>query len=103
MSNSPGLVDFASRLVNFVLNLLDGQVKFFEEFKRRTVKSILFIKMFLGLVEMMFGQVNANFSLPKWQAFKMTFFAPCVSTIIYCKEFHESIWRRLEKDFVFLK
>ena len=25
-----------------------------------------------------------------------------VSTI-YCKEFHESIWCRLEKDFVFLK
>ena len=32
-SNSPGLVDFAIRLVNFVLNLPDGQVNFFDEFK----------------------------------------------------------------------
>ena len=28
-----GLVDFAIRLLNFVLNLPDGQVKVFEEFK----------------------------------------------------------------------
>ena len=33
MSNSPGLVDFAGGLVNFVLNLPNGQVKIFEEFK----------------------------------------------------------------------
>ena len=33
MSDSPGLVDFAIRLVNSVINLSDGQVKFFEEFK----------------------------------------------------------------------
>ena len=33
MSDSPGLVDFAIGLVNSVLNLADGQVKFFEEFK----------------------------------------------------------------------
>ena len=32
VSNSPGLVDFAIRLVNSVLNLPDGQVKYFEEF-----------------------------------------------------------------------
>ena len=32
MSDSPGLVDFAIGLVNFVLNLADGQVKHFEEF-----------------------------------------------------------------------
>ena len=32
MSDSLGLVDFAM-LGNFVLNLPDGQVKFFEEFK----------------------------------------------------------------------
>ena len=31
--DSPGLVDFAIGLVNFVLNLADGQVKFFEAFK----------------------------------------------------------------------
>ena len=42
---------------------------------RRTVKSILLIKTFFGLVEMMFGLVNVSFSLPEWQAVKMTFFA----------------------------
>ena len=47
---------------------------------RRTVKSILPIKMFLGLVEMTFGLVYASFSLPKWQALKVTFYAPCRST-----------------------
>ena len=55
MSDSPGLVDFAIGLVNFVLNLPERQVKFFEEFKLQknsyfTVKSILLNKMFLGLV-----------------------------------------------------
>ena len=43
---------------------------------RRTVKSILLIKKFGALVEMTFGLINASFSLPKWQAVKMTFFAP---------------------------
>ena len=33
VSDSPGLVDFAIGLVNSVLNLANGQVKFFEEFK----------------------------------------------------------------------
>ena len=33
VSDSPGLVDFAIGLVNSVLNLPDGQVMFFEEFK----------------------------------------------------------------------
>ena len=33
VSDSPGLVDFAIELVNFELNLPDGQVKIFEEFK----------------------------------------------------------------------
>ena len=33
VSDSPGLGDFAIRLVNFELNLPDRQVKFFEEFK----------------------------------------------------------------------
>ena len=31
-SDSPGLADFAIRLVNSVLNLPDGQVKYVEEF-----------------------------------------------------------------------
>ena len=51
VSESPGLVDFAIGLVNFVLNLPDGQVNYFEEFNfyRRTLKSILLIKKCLGL------------------------------------------------------
>ena len=53
----------------------DGKVKFLEELKLQLVKSILLIKMVLGLVEMTFGLVYASFSLPGWQALKMTFFA----------------------------
>ena len=78
MSDSPGLVGFAIGLVNSVINLPDGQVKFFEEFKLQKYCEInLLIKTFLGLVEMMFGLVNVSFSLPEWQAVKVTFFAPC--------------------------
>ena len=77
VSDSRGLVDFAIGLVNFVLNLPDEQVKFLRNSDyRRTVKSILLIKKFLGLVEMTFGLVYASLSLPKWQAVKMTFSAP---------------------------
>ena len=32
MSNSPGLVDFAVRLVDFILHLPNGQVKFWVNF-----------------------------------------------------------------------
>ena len=35
VSNSPGLVDFAIGLVNSVFNLPDGQVIFFEDFKKQ--------------------------------------------------------------------
>ena len=72
-------MDFAIGLVNSVINL-HGQVKFFEEFKlQKNCEINLLIKtflVFLGLVEMMFGLVNVSFSLPEWQAVKMTFFAP---------------------------
>ena len=78
VSDSPGLVDFAFGLVNSVVNLPDGQVRFFEQFEynRRTMKSILLVKKRLGLVEMTSGLVNASFCLPNRQAVKMTFFAP---------------------------
>ena len=54
-------------------------MKFFEEiFKlQKNCEINLLIKTFLGLVEMMFGLVNVSFSLPEWQAVKMTFYAPC--------------------------
>ena len=42
------------------------------------MKSILQVKKFLELVEMVSGLVNASFSLPKRQAVnKIIFFAPC--------------------------
>ena len=63
MSDSPGLVGFAIGLVNSVINLPDGQVKFFEESKsQRNCEINLLIKTFLGLVEMMFGLVNVSSS-----------------------------------------
>ena len=75
--DSPGLVNFVIALVSSVINLPDRQVKVFEEFKLQKYSQInLLIKTFLGLVEMMFGLVNVSFSLPEWQAVKMTFFAP---------------------------
>ena len=75
--DSPGLVDFAIGLVNSVINLPNGQMKFFEEFKlQKNCEINVLIRTFLGLVEMMFGLVNVSFSLPEWQAVKMTFFAP---------------------------
>ena len=81
MSNSPRLVDFAIGLVNSVINLPNGQVNFFEEFKlQKNCEINLPIKMFLGLVEMIFGLVNVSFSLPEWQAVKMTFLVPCIPT-----------------------
>ena len=44
MSDSPGLMDFAIELVNAVLNLLNGQVKFSGEFKLH--KNNIVIKIF---------------------------------------------------------
>ena len=77
LSDSPGPVNFAIGLVNSVINLLDGQMKVFEDFKlQKNCEINVLIKASLGLVEMMFGLVYASFSLPEWQAVKMTFFAP---------------------------
>ena len=79
MSDSLRLVDFAIGLVNSVLNLPNGQVKYFEEFKLQKnceINSTHQMTLFMGLVEMMFGLVYASFSLPEWQALKMTSFAP---------------------------
>ena len=77
VSDSPGLLDFAIGLVNSIINWPDGQVKCFEKFKiQENCEISLLIKTFLGLVEMMFGLVNVSFSLPEWQAVKLTFFAP---------------------------
>ena len=59
-------MDFAIGLVNSVINLSDGQVKFFEEFKlQKNCEITLLIEKFLGLVEMLFGLVNVRLSLPE--------------------------------------
>ena len=80
VSDSPGLVDFAIGLVNSVINLSDGQLKFFEEFKlQKNCEINLLIKTILGLVKILFGLVNVSLSLPEWQAVKMTFFAPVLA------------------------
>ena len=89
VSDSPGLVDFAIGLVNSVINLPDGQVNFFEEFKlQKNCEINLLIKTFFGLVETIFGLVNVSFSLPEWQAVKMTLISlHPVSTMkgVHCK------------------
>ena len=70
-------MNFAIGLVNSVINLPDGQMKLFEDFKlQKNCEINVLIKAFLGLVEMMFGLAYASLSLPEWQAVKMTFFAP---------------------------
>ena len=59
VSNSPGLVDLAIGLANFVrtCNLSDRQVKFFRgiEITEKNVQPILLIKKFWGLAEMNLG------------------------------------------------
>ena len=73
MSNSPGLVDFTIRLVNSVLNLPNGKVKFCEEFKlhKNCVINPAHQKV-VGASEMKFGlvHVHPSYSLSKWQAVK---------------------------------
>ena len=53
---SLGLMGFAVRLVNSVLNLSNKQVKFFGDFnlQKNYNHAILIIKIFLGLVEIIF-------------------------------------------------
>ena len=72
-------MDFAIRLVNFVLNLPNGQVKIFEEFKlQKNCEINSAHQNVLGLVETTFGLVYSSFSLPEWQPLEMTLFAPWV-------------------------
>ena len=76
MSDSPGLVDFAIGLVIFKLPDCH-QVLFFGEIQiTEGLSSTPIIKEVLGLVEMTCGLVHTSYSLPEWQAVKLTFFAP---------------------------
>ena len=77
VSDSPGIVDFAIRLVNSVLNLPEGQVKFFQKFKlQKNCNQRCLWKTFLGWLKRLLGNTSRN--LPEWQAIKQTFFAPCI-------------------------
>ena len=76
VSDSPGLVDFAFGLVNSVFNLPNGQVTFLEKFKlQNDCNQSCQSERVLGLVEMTCGVVHASYSLPEWQAVKLTLFA----------------------------
>ena len=82
VSDTPGLLDFAIGLVNPVINLPNGQVKFFEEFKlQKNCEVNLLIKTFLGLVEMMFGLVNVQ--LARISSYKNDFLSTLLIILFY--------------------
>ena len=55
----------------------------------------MLIKTFCGLFEMIFRLVNVTFSLPEWQAVKMTFFTPWVRDISEVTWFRSPIsWKK---------
>ena len=70
------VLDFAIGPVNSVFNLPDGQVIFFRNLNNRRTVINPAHQIFFGLIEMTFGLVHASYSLPEWQAVKLTFFAP---------------------------
>ena len=79
-------MDFAIGLVNNILFLTCpmGKWSFLRNSNwRRTVKWILLIKMFLGLVEMTFGLIYSSFSLPEWQDLQMTWVSPFAGSPSY--------------------
>ena len=69
VSDRQGLVDFAIGLVIFVLNLPDEQKKK----SQKDCNQSCSLKRVWGLVEMTYGLVHASYSLPEWQAVKLTF------------------------------
>ena len=79
VSNNLPLVDCAIGLVNSLLNLPAGQVKFFGEFKlqKNCIQSCS-SNIFFKAVKETLRLVRARYSLPKWQAVKLTFFTTWV-------------------------
>ena len=73
VSVSLGLVDFAVRLMSSVLNLPEGQVTFFWEYKSQKSCNQSCSLLFFVLVEMIFGLVRASYRLSVWQAVKVLF------------------------------
>ena len=75
-------MDFVIGLVNSALNLPDGQVTFFEDFKLQKNCEISSAHQNVFGASICWPQVYASLSLPEWQAVKMTFFTLCQSRII---------------------
>ena len=74
VSDSLGLVDFAIRQVNLVLNLPDKQVTVFREFKLQKNRNQSYLsKHFSWLVRMTLGIVHASYSLPEMTSCKTDF------------------------------
>ena len=71
VSDSLGLVDFATGLVNSVLNLPDRQGKFFGG--ESTVINPSHQKNVFVLYKVTLSLVHSSYSLPEWQAVKLTF------------------------------
>ena len=86
MSVSPGLVDFAVRLMSSVLNLLEGQVTFFGEYKSQKNGNQTCSSLFFMLVSMIFRLVHASYSLSVWQAVKHLFL--CTWLLSLCPTLH---------------
>ena len=84
VSDSPGLTDFAIALVNSVLNLPGGQVKWsFKEFKLHkncVINPAYQIEKVFGASwnEFWASTYQLSYSLPEWQAVKLTFLTPAV-------------------------
>ena len=77
VSETPGLEDFAIRLVSWLFLTRRWEEKFYWEFKlQKNLQLILLIKMFFGgLTETTFGLIPPRYRLPKCQAVKLTFLA----------------------------
>ena len=73
VSVSLGPVDFAVRLMSSVLNLPEGQVTFFWEYKSQKSCNQSCSLLFFVLVEMIFGLVRGSYSLSVCQAVKLLF------------------------------
>ena len=78
VSDSPGLVDFATGLVISIVTLSQRvfACSSANSNYRRTVTNA-HQKFLFRLIEKTFGLVRTSYSLPERQAVKLTFFAPC--------------------------
>ena len=77
VSDSPGLVDLLSGKWILFLTCSMGNWYFFRNLNNRRTVINPAHQIFFRLIEMTFGLVHASYSLPEWQAVKLTFFAPC--------------------------